>query len=142
MILNEALSGGERKWLAGLLATDVSEGALATATEGVYGASQVGKLPARLRQGYFERPDDGRYRVIDAIRRDVTFRRFNLMSPRPAVATTSNPGTDCSAADIRRRTAAESSTIKRRVFSIRLLRVLPPDLSSRQCTFTAVCEAD
>ncbi|EAT15797.1 protein-glutamate O-methyltransferase CheR [Desulfuromonas acetoxidans] len=79
MLMHEYLGSQYGNWDAGILATDISERVLATATQGIYGADKVASLPKNL-QKYFNRLPDGRMQVIDKVRKEVTFRRFNLMN--------------------------------------------------------------
>ncbi|MCX8043316.1 MAG: protein-glutamate O-methyltransferase CheR [Desulfobacterota bacterium] len=67
-------------WDAGLLATDISTNALQKAVTGEYTEDNVAHLPAYARR-YFKKISDDRYRVSDELKREITFRRFNLMTP-------------------------------------------------------------
>ena len=67
------------RWDAGVLATDISSQALAAAVEGIYPEERLGELPQHYRERYFFRVRDG-WQVRDEVRREVTFRRFNLMN--------------------------------------------------------------
>ena len=68
-----------KNWNCGLLATDVSEKALAAAVEGVYVHARLqGVAPAILNK-YFRKVPDG-YAVIDQLKKEVTYRKFNLMN--------------------------------------------------------------
>nr|WP_320050073.1 protein-glutamate O-methyltransferase CheR [uncultured Desulfuromonas sp.] len=79
MLMHEYLGSQYGNWDAGILATDISERVLSTAKQGIYGADKVASLPQNL-QKYFTRLPDGRMQVIDKVRKEVTFRRFNLMN--------------------------------------------------------------
>jgi chemotaxis protein methyltransferase CheR len=52
---------------------------LSKAREGVYGEESLSKIPEPYRKKYFEKNGDGRYQVAPAIRKNVTFKVFNLM---------------------------------------------------------------
>jgi chemotaxis protein methyltransferase CheR len=65
-----------------VLATDVSERALAAAREGVYGARALRKLPAVLADRWLE--GAGTLRVKEPVRALVAFARHNLMAADPA----------------------------------------------------------
>ena len=72
-------------WNVSLLATDISETALARAAGGRFNATEMGRgLPPLLRQRYFI-PDGDGLRVRDDIRRMVTFRPLNLVGPWPGI---------------------------------------------------------
>nr|WP_320113774.1 protein-glutamate O-methyltransferase CheR [uncultured Desulfuromonas sp.] len=79
MLMHEYLGTQYGNWDAGILATDISERVLDTAKQGIYGADKVASLPKNL-QKYFTRLPDGRMQVVDKVRKEVTFRRFNLMN--------------------------------------------------------------
>ncbi|PLX91384.1 MAG: chemotaxis protein CheR [Desulfuromonas sp.] len=80
MLMHEFLGAQYGQWDAGILATDISERVLSTASQGIYSADKVASLPDNLQKKYFTRLPDGRMQVIDKIRKEVTFRRFNLMN--------------------------------------------------------------
>lgn len=83
MHLREAIGADYDAWRAGVLATDVSERALVKARAGVYTARAVDAVPEPLRARYFAPLPDGRFRIVERVRREVTFRRFNLMHAYP-----------------------------------------------------------
>ncbi|MBN1956810.1 MAG: protein-glutamate O-methyltransferase CheR [Desulfuromonadales bacterium] len=80
MLMHEHLGAQYSQWDAGILATDISERVLATAEQGIYAADKVASLPEALQRKYFKKLADGRLQVDEKIRREVTFRRFNLMN--------------------------------------------------------------
>jgi chemotaxis protein methyltransferase CheR len=65
---------------AGILATDISEKVLDIAKEGVYSEDKIDKILPELRNKYFKKVDSSLFRVIDTLRKEVVFRRFNLMN--------------------------------------------------------------
>ncbi len=65
-----------------ILATDVSERALAAARAGVYGVRALRKLPGALSARWLE--GAGERRVRDEVRALVTFARHNLVAAEPA----------------------------------------------------------
>jgi len=67
-------------WESGLLATDISEDALREAVAGVYTHDRIDKIDRPTIQQFFDK-EDGRYRIKDEVRREVLFRKFNLMTP-------------------------------------------------------------
>jgi len=79
LTLTEALAGTSVDWR--LLATDISTRALAAATEGRYGRI-LAQVPAAQRSRYFvaapDRDGEPTWKVSDALRRAVLFRRLNL----------------------------------------------------------------
>jgi len=82
MLLREHFGERYAMWKAGLLATDISAKALETAVRGVYPEEALEKLPRPLKRRYFRKAGDGEYGVTDDIKREITFRRFNLMNKR------------------------------------------------------------
>lgn len=79
MILDEEARslGG---WRAAILATDISETALATAQAGLYNQFEVQRgLPVAMLLRYF-RPERDRWRVAEHLRTRVRYRPFNLIS--------------------------------------------------------------
>ena len=81
MLLMESLGTDYPNWDAGLLATDVSEKALAVARAGVYDREGMESLPANLRGKYFRRRSDGNFEAKPQLAAEITFRRFNLINP-------------------------------------------------------------
>ncbi|MBU0484937.1 MAG: protein-glutamate O-methyltransferase CheR [Proteobacteria bacterium] len=67
-------------WDGGLLATDISEWVLSKAREGVYEAEQIKKIPKYLTGKYFTKKNDGRWQANERLKKEVTFRKFNLMN--------------------------------------------------------------
>jgi chemotaxis protein methyltransferase CheR len=70
-----------------ILATDISQGALAVARAGRYSADEVRRgVSEALRARYFLRDRDG-WVVAEPLRRAVDFRRLNLVLPLPNLGT-------------------------------------------------------
>jgi len=67
-------------WDAGVLATDISGKALDTAKAGVYSGEGVSRVPSDLKRRYFTKNGNGKIGVSEKVKREVTFRRFNLMN--------------------------------------------------------------
>ncbi len=80
MLLMEFLGSDYSRWNAGVLATDISEKALNTARAGIYEKEGVKNLPEKLVKKYFKKRPEGNYEVIEAVKKEVTYRRFNLMN--------------------------------------------------------------
>lgn len=81
MLMMEYFGREYAQWDAGILATDISSKALTTAINGVYPDDRMGQLPAKYRSKYFHRQGD-MWAVNEEVKREVTYRRFNLMNPR------------------------------------------------------------
>ena len=69
-------------WDAGLLATDISAKALEIGKTGVYPAERVTDIPKHFQNAYFSKRADGSFVANDRIRKEITFRRFNLMNEK------------------------------------------------------------
>ena len=80
MLMMEYLGSDYASWDAGILATDISDRALTIARRGVYATDRVEQLPDNLRKKYFTAAGANEMTVIDKVKREVTFRRFNLMN--------------------------------------------------------------
>lgn len=65
-----------------ILASDFDEKALSNAREGVYNSRQVEKVPPNLLRECFEN-DGGNYRIHEKYKRNVTFRKDNLLDIKP-----------------------------------------------------------
>lgn len=72
---------GREKWLwdTKILATDISTAVLEQAQKAIYLDTQLELLPANWLRQYFRKIDEGR-ELIDKIKQEVIFRRFNLMN--------------------------------------------------------------
>lgn len=67
-----------------ILATDIDEGAIAKAKQGIYGAKSLENLPKEFVRQYFEQVKD-QYQISDQIKSRVTFQKHNLLSdPYPS----------------------------------------------------------
>lgn len=80
MLMMEAMAGKYVDYDAGILATDISKNALTIAQTAVYGAERIKYLPKIIQNKYFEKSGVDTFRVIDKVKKEVTFRRFNLMN--------------------------------------------------------------
>jgi chemotaxis protein methyltransferase CheR len=69
-----------KNWDCGLLATDVSEKALLSAKRGLFDPTRMQGVPGNLLQKYFKKMPDGQFAVSDVLKKEVTFRKFNLMN--------------------------------------------------------------
>ncbi len=83
ILLKEFFGADSYKWKSGLLATDISDRALELARGGIYPDKTLDKLPVEYRRKYFKQVSGNNWQIADEIKREVTFRRFNLMNPLP-----------------------------------------------------------
>jgi len=80
MLMKEYLGKDYPKWNAGVLATDISERVLSIARTGTYPADRVNQLPEHFRTRYFQQLGSGQWTVKEELKKEVTYRRFNLMN--------------------------------------------------------------
>lgn len=80
MCLQQFFGDAYSEWQAGVLATDISTTALATATRATYSESQLKRVPHHLRTVYFGGASGppGTFCFRQEHREDVVFRRLNL----------------------------------------------------------------
>jgi chemotaxis protein methyltransferase CheR len=78
----EHLGSDYQNWNAGLLATDISDRVLTIARNAVYSEDRLHGVPDSVRKRYFSKVDGDSYRIVDTVRKEVLFRRFNLMNTR------------------------------------------------------------
>ena len=68
-----------------IIATDVDTQVLATASQGVYAMDRIAGLDPAMKRRYFQRgsgPNEGKCRVVPALRSLIEFRPLNLLSNR------------------------------------------------------------
>ncbi|MGN6135094.1 MAG: CheR family methyltransferase [Aureliella sp.] len=73
--------GVNSDWDLRILASDIDTQVLATASQGLYSATEMDSVPASHRSRYFERAsrgEDGTYRVRDHVKNLIAFRQLNL----------------------------------------------------------------
>ena len=73
---------GAQNWDYRILATDISTRVLEEAQRGVYPEESLKDVPPRWRKRYFGR-DGQTYLLSDEVKREVIFKRLNLMDPFP-----------------------------------------------------------
>lgn len=81
MLVMEGLGLEYSLWDAGVLATDISEKALAKARRGIYNEDELKLLPPRYLKSYFRKAGPGEYEVSAHLKKEITYRRFNLIKP-------------------------------------------------------------
>ncbi len=79
MLMDEYFGKEKSKWDSKVLATDISSKVLEEAAKGIYQNEEISTLPINLRLAYFKQQDSDNSVIIDKIRNEVIFRRFNLM---------------------------------------------------------------
>lgn len=79
MIIDEYLNTEKHLWDRRVLATDISEKVLSAANNGVYENDRIASLPSIWRLNYFRKIDNDKSVVVDQLKNEVIYRRFNLM---------------------------------------------------------------
>jgi chemotaxis protein methyltransferase CheR len=82
ILLQEFFGAGYGRWQAGVLATDISQRALAAAQAGIYSEERLATLPKEWRSKYFRQVAPGQWQAIESLRKEATIRRLNLMNPQ------------------------------------------------------------
>ena len=67
-------------WDTTILASDISESALTKASKGIYQSNDLSSLPEAYKNEYFTKIDNNEYQVKDFLRRNVAFKKINLLS--------------------------------------------------------------
>lgn len=81
MILDEFFGREKVLWDTKILATDISEKVLTIAKKGVYEKSHIASLPKHWQLNYFKNFDENSSIIIDRMKNEVIYRKFNLMEP-------------------------------------------------------------
>jgi chemotaxis protein methyltransferase CheR len=79
MIIDEFFAEEKKLWDAKVLATDISSRVLNEAQKGIYSNEKISSLPSMWKLKYFKNDKDGKSVLVDRIRSEVIYRRFNLM---------------------------------------------------------------
>jgi chemotaxis protein methyltransferase CheR len=80
MVLADYFGNQKGLWDSKILATDISERVLTTATNGIYSNEQLNTLPNNWYNNFFKKIDNEQSVVCDKIKNEVLFRKFNLMN--------------------------------------------------------------
>jgi len=79
MLISDYFGKDKGRWDSKILATDISIKALDAARLGVYDDDCLKNVPSDWKMSYFRKQQDGRWQVSDALKKEVIFRRFNLI---------------------------------------------------------------
>ena len=79
MIINEFSQATNLKWDKKLLATDIANNVLEQAKKGVYSNEKLASIPKYWKMTYFKNYDNDNLIITDELKKEVIFRRFNLM---------------------------------------------------------------
>ncbi|SFC91611.1 CheR family methyltransferase [Clostridium uliginosum] len=79
MIIADYLGINKQQWNTNILATDISSDVINYASKGLYSDDQVKPIPEKWKKNYFKKFDDGNSILVDRIKNEVIYRKFNLM---------------------------------------------------------------
>lgn len=79
MIMKEYFGKSAFYWNSKILATDISLQVLELAVKATYSDEQIKDLPGKWKMQYFESAENGGNRLVQSIREEVIFQKFNLM---------------------------------------------------------------
>ncbi len=79
MIIDEYFEKEKFGWDTKILATDISSGVLKIAKNGIYSSDRIASLPPKWRLNYFKKLDQDNCVIKDNIKKEIIYRRFNLM---------------------------------------------------------------
>ncbi|WHH60376.1 protein-glutamate O-methyltransferase CheR [Petroclostridium sp. X23] len=79
MILDEFFGKEKLWWDTKVLATDISEKVLTIARKGIYCNERISPLPTHWKNKYLKQYDAENFILIDKIRNEVIYRKFNLI---------------------------------------------------------------
>lgn len=83
MLCMDYLGLEQAAWDTTILATDIDTNVLEKAVRGVYTRESVEQLPHQYVRRFFRAINENEYQVSDELKRQVLFRKFNLMDPLP-----------------------------------------------------------
>ena len=82
MLTADHFADQRAQWDAQVLATDISQKALEAAVRGRYDNESLKNVPANWKLSYFSKLGKDQWEVNPAIKKEVIFRRFNLIEQR------------------------------------------------------------
>lgn len=82
MLMADFFNEQRSQWDTKILATDISQKVLAAAVKGVYNDECLKQVPASWKLSHFQRLPDGQWEVSPDIKKEVLFRRFNLIEQK------------------------------------------------------------
>lgn len=79
MIIDEFFGKEKLWWDTKILATDISSSVLETARKGIYSNERIDSIPSHWKSNYFKKLDNENSVILDKIKKEIIFRKFNLM---------------------------------------------------------------
>lgn len=80
MTIDDYFGSKASSWHVNLLATDLDTDVLKTAQAGIYAEDMLKDVPKQWLTKYFTKTANNQYQVIDRLRKQITFKQFNLMN--------------------------------------------------------------
>ncbi len=80
MLMQQYFNSSYAAYDAGILATDISLKALDSARKGVYNDQKIASTPKYFLTKYFKKNKENEWIISEQIKKEVVFRRFNLMN--------------------------------------------------------------
>ncbi len=81
IVFDQYFGARKSEWDTVILATDISTKVLNKAYKGIYTSEEIAGLPADWLSKYFTKLSNDTYQVCSKIRKEVVFRKANLMEP-------------------------------------------------------------
>ena len=81
MVIADYFMNKDKAWNKQILASDISDKVLVSARKGIYTADKIECLPKQWKTRYLEKYDDDHYIFKDIIRKEVMFKKINLIEP-------------------------------------------------------------
>ncbi|MEN6313426.1 MAG: protein-glutamate O-methyltransferase CheR [Clostridiaceae bacterium] len=79
MIIEDYFGLEKKWWDTKILATDISSKVLDTAKQGKYENEALANIPVHWKNSYFKKCDSEHYVIVDKLKNEVIYRKFNLM---------------------------------------------------------------
>jgi len=79
MMIDEFFGTEKKWWDTKVLATDISSKVLDIASKGIYENDRIAPLPSHWKLNYFKKIEKEKSVLVDKIRNEVIYRKFNLM---------------------------------------------------------------
>ena len=81
MIIADYFMNKDKTWDKQILASDISDKVLLSARKGIYSADKIECLPQQWKTRYLNKYDDDKYIFKDVIKKEVMFKKINLIEP-------------------------------------------------------------